>query len=137
MAESTEARRRLGKRLGLRVSERRKVLNWTQDQLAAMLEVDAETISRFERGATVPSLVTLDRLARILKVSVADLLSDVSASPSDQAIRVSAWLESLPAEDSDFVLDQVKTLCDHLRSRGFGWWFAWAFYGIDTLGKSS
>ena len=105
MAESTEARRRLRKRLGLRVSERRKVLNWTQDQLAAMLEVDAETISRFERGATVPSLVTLGRLARILKVSVADLLSDACASPSDQAIRVSAWLESLPAEDSDFVLD--------------------------------
>jgi len=43
-----------------------------------------------------------------MKVSVADLLSDVSASSSDQAMRVSAWLESLRAEDSDFVLDQIK-----------------------------
>lgn len=63
MGESTEARQRLGKKLGQRISERRKSLNWTQDQLAERLGVDAETVSRFERGATVPSLVTLDRRA--------------------------------------------------------------------------
>lgn len=117
MGESTEARQRLGKKLGQRISERRKSLNWTQDQLAERLGVDAETVSRFERGATVPSLVTLDRLAPILKVSISDLLSDASATPTDQAIRISAWLESLPAEDSDYVLEQLKGLCDHLRKK--------------------
>ena len=117
MVESTEARKRLGEKLGHRISERRKSLNWTQDQLAERLDVDAETISRFERGATVPSLVTLDRLAAILKVSIADLLSDASATPTDQAIRISAWLESLAAEDSDYVLEQIKGLCEHLRKK--------------------
>ena len=117
MGESTEARQRLGKKLGLRIAERRKSLNWTQDQLAERLEVDAETVSRFERGATVPSLVTLDRLAAVLKVSIADLLTDASATPTDQAIRISAWLESLPADDSDYVLEQIKGLCEHLRKK--------------------
>ena len=65
----------------------------------------------------MPSLVTLDRLAAILKVSVAELLSDASATPTDQAIRISAWLESLPAEDSDYVLEQIKGLCEHLRKK--------------------
>lgn len=117
MGESTEARQRLGKKLGQRIAERRKSLNWTQDQLAERLEVDAETVSRFERGATVPSLVTLDRLAAVLKVSIADLLTDASATPTDQAIRISAWLESLPADDSDYVLEQIKGLCEHLRKK--------------------
>lgn len=117
MGESTEARQRPGKKLGQRISERRKSLNWTQDQLAERLEVDAETVSRFERGATVPSLVTLDRLAAVLKVSIADLLTDASATPTDQAIRISAWLESLPADDSDYVLEQIKGLCEHLRKK--------------------
>ena len=89
MDDTREARLQLGRRLGQQIAERRKTLEWTQDQLAEWLEVDAETISRFERGATVPSLVTLDRLASILKYRVADLLSESSMSPTDQAIRIS------------------------------------------------
>jgi len=115
MGETGEMRQQLGKRLGQRIAERRKLLGWTQDQLAERLGVDAETVSRFERGVTVPALVTLDRLAGVLKTSVADLLSEASACPTDQAIRISAWLESLPPEDGEFVIGQVKALCDHTR----------------------
>jgi len=115
MGEIANARRQLGRRLGQRIAERRKAIDWTQDQLAERLEVDAETISRFERGVTVPALVTLDRLAGVLKTSVADLLSEASVSPSDQAIRISAWLESLSPQDGEFVVDQIKALCEHLR----------------------
>ena len=67
MGETGEIRQQLGKRLGQRIAERRKALGWTQDQLAERLGVDAETVSRFERGVTVPALVTLDRLAGLLK----------------------------------------------------------------------
>lgn len=117
MGETAEARKRLGKRLGQRIAERRKSLDWTQDQLAERLGVDAETVSRFERGATVPSLVTLDRLARVLNTHTAELLSEASAAPSDQAMRISAWLASMPSEDSEFVVAQIKTLCDYLQRR--------------------
>ena len=54
-------------------------------------------------------------IAGVLKTSVADLLSEASACPTDQAIRISAWLESLPPEDGEFVIGQVKALCDHMR----------------------
>lgn len=115
MGDSTDERRRLARRLGQQIAERRKELSWTQDQLAERLSVDTETISRFERGVTVPSLLTIEKLASILKTSVADLLSEASISPSDQAIRISAWLATLPPEDGEFIVAQVKTLCDHLR----------------------
>lgn len=114
MSDTTAARHRLGKRLGQRIAARRKAIDWTQDQLAERLGVDAETISRFERGATVPSLVTLDNLARTMSSSTADLLSEASAAPTDQALQISQMLASLPAEDSEFVVSQLKALCDHL-----------------------
>ena len=115
MGDTAGARQQLGRRLGRQIAERRKGLGWTQDQLAERLGVDTETISRFERGVTVPALLTIDKLAGILKTSVADLLSEVSVCPTDQAIRISAWLESLPPEDGEFVIAQVKALCDHMR----------------------
>lgn len=115
MGDSTDERRKLAKRLGQQIAERRRELSWTQDQLAERLGVDTETISRFERGVTVPSLLTIEKLAGILKTSVANLLSEASISPTDQAIRISAWLASLPPEDGEFIIAHVKTLCDHLR----------------------
>lgn len=113
MDDTTGARKQLGKRLGLRISERRKAIDLTQEQLAERLGVDAETISRFERGVTVPSLMTIERLAGVLKTGVADLLSEASVCPSDQAIQISAWLECLSIDDGEFVITQIKALCDH------------------------
>lgn len=118
MVDSAIARKLLAKRLGKRIADRRKSIDWTQDQLAERLGVDAETVSRFERGVTVPSLVTLDNLARALRSRTADLLSESSLEPTDQAVRISAWLASLASRDREFVVDQIKRLCDQLRKRG-------------------
>lgn len=118
MVDSIGARRQLGRRLGKRIADRRKALAWTQDQLAKRVGVDAETISRFERGVTVPSLITLDQIAKALKSRTADLLSASSTEPTDQAIRISAWLEGITPRDREFVVEHVKRLCDQLRRRG-------------------
>jgi len=74
-----------------------------------------EATSRLNVHLTVPALVTLDRLAGILKTCVADLLSEASVIPTDQAIRISAWLECLSSDDGEFVIAQIKALCDHLQ----------------------
>ena len=118
MVDSATARKLLAKRLGKRIADRRKSIDWTQDQLAERLGVDAETVSRFERGVTVPSLVTLDNLARALRSRTADLLSESSVEPTDQAVRISAWLASLASRDREFVVYHIERLCDQLRKRG-------------------
>jgi transcriptional regulator with XRE-family HTH domain len=115
MGGSAKAKMQIGRRLGQNVAERRKALNWTQDQLAERLGVEAETVSRFERGATLPSLPKLEQIARVLKARSADLLSESSSERTDQAIRISTWLEGLAERDRIFVVDHVKRLCDHLK----------------------
>lgn len=100
----------IGKRLGRAIAERRKALGFSQDDLAGMIEVDAETISRFERGAVLPSLQRLWRVAEALQTGMGDLLSEASELPSDQARKLAATLQELDVKDRQFLLDFANLL---------------------------
>jgi len=52
------------RRLGRRVVAYGATAKLTQERLAEKIDVVPVTISRLERGATVPSLKTLERVAR-------------------------------------------------------------------------
>lgn len=109
---------RLAKRLGKRIAERRKALGWTQDALAERVAVDAETISRFERGAHLPSLPTLERLAAALRAEIGELLSKAgSIGNADNDAVLNAWMDGLSEEDKGFVMTVARECCDHLRRK--------------------
>lgn len=101
-------------RLGRNLAARRKALGLTQAQVAERLGVDTETLSRFERGKHVPSLLTLERLAGVLSSTCADLLEEVPVLPTTDALMVGAWLSELSEPDQGFVRDMLKSWCDHL-----------------------
>lgn len=77
----------------------------------------SETISRFERGATLPSLTTLERLAKALKSPISDLLTESSSAPDDQAEVIASWISDLADDEREFALDLVKKSCDFFRKR--------------------
>lgn len=108
----------LNVRLGRNLVHCRKALALTQEQLAHRLGVETETISRFERGATLPSLKTLEKMASILNVRMTDLLDESQPEPCDETLMMHAWLQQLAPQDKEFVLKQLKTLCDHLSNNG-------------------
>lgn len=66
----------MSQKLRTQIGGRLKVLRegraLTQQQLAERLGKSIETISNFERGKTLPSLVTLEQLARALNASMKD-----------------------------------------------------------------
>jgi transcriptional regulator with XRE-family HTH domain len=64
--------RALGERIRLERLRRRLSL----DQIAARAEVSRSMLSAVERGAKVPTLLVLDRIATALDTSIARLLSD-------------------------------------------------------------
>jgi transcriptional regulator with XRE-family HTH domain len=104
-------------RLGANIGVLRKAKGWTQSDLAERVGVDTETISRFERGVTLPSLLTLEKISKSLRAGVGDLLAESSAQPDDLASLLSTWLADLDETDRNFVLDLTKCACNHLRSR--------------------
>jgi transcriptional regulator with XRE-family HTH domain len=116
MAVRRKARSALALRLGTSLAAHRKSRNWTQAELAERVGVDTETISRFERGAALPSLLTLERLAHSVRASLTELLTESSVHADDQALTLSAWLSDLPESDRLVVLDLTKRLCQHLRT---------------------
>jgi len=106
-----KARGELAKRLGRNIMRWRKSLGLTQDQLALQVEVEPETISRFERGVTLPSLPTLARLAEVLGATITQLLEEKAPPPFSGAEKIAAWLAPLSKQDQSFVLDIMARLC--------------------------
>ncbi len=104
-------------RLSRNISSRRRELGLTQAQLAERLGVDTETLSRFERGKHLPSLVTLERLAGLLLTTVAELLAEDKQKADDETLILTAWLSALSAKDRAFVKEVLKNICNHLASR--------------------
>jgi len=101
-------------RLGRNLAARRKALGLTQAQVAERLEVETETLSRFERGKHVPSLLTLERLAAVLGATCGDLLQETPQLPASGALVMQTWLAGLQARDMEFVQQLVKSCCQHL-----------------------
>ena len=117
MVNPKKAGERLARKLGANIATRRKTRKWSQEDLAERLGVAPETISRFERGATLPSLITLQRLAQMLKAPIAELLAESSEAPDDQAGVIAAWISSLRDDEREYVLGLVKGACDHFRRK--------------------
>src|SRR3546814_8228691 len=89
----------MARRLGANIAALRKAREWSQSDLAERVGVDTETISRFERGATLPSLLTLDKISKSLRIRVGELLAESAAQPDDQASTLSAWPADLDEAD--------------------------------------
>lgn len=56
------------------ISERRKAINLTQNELANKLHITDKAVSKWERGLSFPDITILIPLAEILDISLYDLL---------------------------------------------------------------
>ena len=77
--------------IGKRIAALRREKNLKQDDLAQMLEVSPQAVSKWENDQTCPDISLLPKLAKILGVSVDELLSGkqelqpvVTLAPEDQ-----------------------------------------------------
>ena len=115
MIDKKSTQKSLAKLIGANIATQRKQAGWTQGELAEKVGVDTETISRFERGATIPSLVTLQLLSVALNTTMASLLGESSPMPNDQAQVIAGWLSKMSETNRGFLMDMVKRWCAHLR----------------------
>jgi transcriptional regulator with XRE-family HTH domain len=100
----------IGQILGKAIAEKRKALKLSQDDLAGLVEVDAETISRFERGAVLPSLQRLSRVAEALETGLGELLLGASKLPSDQEQQLVAVMRKLPTKEKQLLIEFANLL---------------------------
>lgn len=106
----------LARRVGRAIAARRLERGFTQEQVAELLGVDQETVSRFERGAVLPPLARLAELAEVLDVPIESLVRAGSPRLTDQAVELADQLADLNQADRVLVQRWVAELCARLRT---------------------
>jgi len=61
--------------IGRRIAQLRREKGLTQEELSQMMEVSAQAVSKWENDQTCPDITSLPKLAKILGVTVDELLS--------------------------------------------------------------
>ena len=110
---------KLEKMLGQRVAAYRKASRLTQERLAEQVHVAPETISRLERGVTVPSILTLAGIASALDVELGDFFRvREKKSAKDEALEaLCRELKSREIREIEFVHEFAKRLFRFLPGR--------------------
>jgi XRE family transcriptional regulator, regulator of sulfur utilization len=72
--------KKLSGRFGQAVRQLRERRGWSQEELAARAELNRSYLGEIERGAAMPSLATVAKLAGALEISLADLMSHCEAA---------------------------------------------------------
>ncbi|MCW0048880.1 helix-turn-helix domain-containing protein [Burkholderia pseudomallei] len=103
--------------IGRNIASVRKQRGLTQAAVAEQIDVDAETVSRFERGAVMPGVATLERLCAALECSWMDLLEGGSGDAQQVAPDIARLLAPLKRDDRLFILEQVRAWAEKLTHR--------------------
>ncbi len=74
---------KLRRRIGINIAAYRKREGWTQADLAEKLNYSDKAVSKWERGESVPDVLTLAALAERFGVTVNDLLVDPNELPEE------------------------------------------------------
>ena len=108
MASATEDS--LTRQLGKHIRSRRRQLGLTQEQLAEMIGVGHQALSRIEQGKMAPKMDRLPSLAHSLQCTVADLFRLENAQNSSVSVVLADVLSGLPPEKQHFVVEHVRGL---------------------------
>ena len=108
------------KLVGAQIARIRKECEITQEQLAESVDVAPETISRLERGVSIPSLKTLEKISWALHTSLTDLLDfEYPLKPKDifseqELAKVITLLKTRSKQDINMGYQILKNLFEQI-----------------------
>ncbi|WP_260426527.1 helix-turn-helix domain-containing protein [Conchiformibius steedae] len=115
-AMPNDKQRQIQQRIGQAIAKYRRQSGYTQEQIAEMLDIGNEAVSRTERGLIAPTAVRLIELAEILGCSAADLLDEAAPPPDPYARKIHALISRVPPQDREWLFQWLETLVKRLES---------------------
>jgi transcriptional regulator with XRE-family HTH domain len=111
-----------GPQVAAAVRDLRHVRNLSQRQLAARMNVPRTYISKIENGKAMPTLSSLDRLARALQVDISALLRDANTRHSNETAMLTAdpFLAEIAMYTSQLDALQRSIFLNHVRELATG-----------------
>jgi len=106
------------KLIGISIARIRKDRELTQAQLAEMIDTTVETISRLERGVSVPSLKTLEKISKALHVHFKELFNfeypSLKKPSSKESEKLLAYLHTKRPEDIRMCYRILKNIFEQI-----------------------
>ena len=111
-----------GPKVAAAVRDLRHVRNLSQRQLAARMGVPRTYISKIENGKAMPTLSSLDRLARALQVDISALLRDAHTRHRDESavLMTDPFLAEIAKFTSHLTSTQKSIFLNHVRELAQG-----------------
>ena len=111
-----------GLQVATAVRDLRKVRNLSQRQLSARMGVPRTYISKIENGKAMPTLSSLDRLARALQVDISALLRDATTRHRDETALLMAdpFLAEIALYTPQLSEVQKSIFLNHVREMASG-----------------
>ena len=100
--------------VGNRVKKLRNDKNMTQKELAEASMISSSSITRLEKGETMVSVFTIMEIARILEISVAELLSDNNSFDVSEMEYLIKKIEIFPQEKRKIVIKAFEMILEAL-----------------------
>lgn len=116
-------------KVGAFISERRRSMDYTQAELAGLLTISHQAVSKWERGESLPDVALLPDLAKLLNVSIDTMLNGGEAraiassipsfsnsddlEPTESSVNSTAHSEEQMLQQQ-FSIDHVKSLAPFL-----------------------
>lgn len=107
--------RKFAQGIGRAIAAQRKRRGINQSELAELIGVEQETISRFERGATLPPLGRLNDMANALSCPIENLIREGSSRLEDTVQILAEAMQGLAEGDRELIIELVGLFCQRLK----------------------
>lgn len=104
--------------IGRAIAKYRQASGLTQAQLAEILGIGNDAVSRMERGTTIPTITRLLELSEIFQCEIADLVTDTSYRAIDQARALEKLLDQLEDVERAELLSLIEKMIDWKNKSG-------------------
>lgn len=108
--------------IGGQVRTARATKKWTQSELASRIDRSVEAISNIERGMSLPTIDTLERIARVTQIEIVRFFmpSELSASSHSRVRtakmrRLKEACDKLNDRDLAIAVEQVEALARRVK----------------------
>jgi len=99
------------KMIGNKITEARKKINISQAQLAQQLFISSQAVGKWERGESMPDIITLNRLAEILEVDLNYFSESIPFADDETAFKMTdgiGIIEQTVQEDANHSNSQER-----------------------------
>lgn len=93
----------MAKDISKRIRELRKAMKLTQSQFAEMVNLSEDSIGKIERGVSVPTIDTLNKIAEGLKITLSEVLEETLQKVKSQNQAIADFIKYLKTKSNEDV----------------------------------